>query len=207
MEAKIVVHGSVQNTVCKTASNVEYVARRGFLQSFMAGAFCIAAAPVYSGAAGYIKGSGNIRRLSMYSGHTGENLNAIYWIDGEYIRPVMDEINHFMRDWRDQKIIAMDYRNIDNLAATSVLLETSEPFLLLSGYRTKKTNDMLRRHSRNVARYSLHLKGQAADVKVKDRSSRQVATAAAYCASGGVGRYSGQGFVHIDCGDVRTWSI
>ena len=137
--------------------------RRNVLQYFLASAFCTLSAPTYSNAAGYLKGSGNIRRLKMYSGHTGESLNAIYWIDGQYIAEVMNEIDFFMRDWRDRRKIKMDRRNIDNLAAISAILETNEPFKLLSGYRTRRTNDMLRRRSRSVASNSLHVKGQAAD--------------------------------------------
>ncbi|MEL6227661.1 MAG: DUF882 domain-containing protein, partial [Pseudomonadota bacterium] len=68
-----------------------------------------------------------------------------------------------------------------------------------------QTNAMLRSKSRGVARNSLHMKGQAADLRMSNRSVSQVSRAAASCASGGVGRYSGSNFVHIDCGVVRTW--
>jgi uncharacterized protein YcbK (DUF882 family) len=64
---------------------------------------------------------------------------------------------------------------------------------------------MLRASSSGVARNSLHIKGQAADLRLKSRSVGQVARAAATCASGGVGKYSRSNFVHMDCGDVRSW--
>ena len=182
-------------------------ARRSVLQYFLAGAFAVAAAPAFPNAASYLKGAGNIRRLKMYCGHTGESLNTIYWIDGEYVREAMNEIDYLMRDWRQDRRISMAQQNIDNLSAISAILETDEPFKLLSGYRTKRTNDYLRRSSGSVARNSLHIKGKAADVRLKNRSSRQIATAAATCASGGVGQYRRENFVHIDCGQVRTWKI
>ena len=56
-----------------------------------------------------------------------------------------------------------------------------------------------------VAKKSLHLLGQAADISMPGRTVNQVARAAAKCAGGGVGKYSGSQFVHIDCGEIRVW--
>jgi len=77
--------------------------------------------------------------------------------------------------------------------------------MLLSGYRSPATNAMLRSKSRGVAKNSLHMVGQAADLRLKSRSVGQMAKAAAACASGGVGKYSRSDFVHMDCGPVRNW--
>ena len=82
---------------------------------------------------------------------------------------------------------------------------TAKLVQLLSGYRCPKTNAMLSSRSRGVARNSLHLKGQAADLRLKSRSVGQMAKAAEACASGGVGRYSRSDFVHMDCGPIRHW--
>jgi uncharacterized protein YcbK (DUF882 family) len=49
------------------------------------------------------------------------------------------------------------------------------------------------------------MKGQAADLRLSSRSVNQMARAASACHAGGVGRYSGSNFVHMDCGPVRTW--
>lgn len=148
---------------------------------------------------------GDIRRLQMYNGKTEETINTIYWIDGEFISEALHEIDYFMRDWRENKMIKMNVDNINILSATHQLLDTKEPFSLLSGFRTKKTNQMLRRRSRLVARNSLHVKGYAADVRLKSRSVAQIAKAARRCSEGGVGKYSRSNFVHIDCGKVRVW--
>ena len=91
------------------------------------------------------------------------------------------------------------------MAASHNIMDVDEPYLLLSGYRSAATNAMLRRQSRSVARNSLHVKGQAADLRLATRSVSQMAKAAQSCAAGGVGRYYGSNFVHMDCGDVRTW--
>ena len=129
----------------------------------------------------------------------------IYWIEGKYIKEALKEVNHFMRDWRTNDVIGIDARTIDIMAAAHNLMDVSEPYMLLSGYRSPKTNAMLRSKSRGVAKNSLHMKGQAADLRLQSRSVGQMAKAAAICRAGGVGSYSRSNFVHMDCGPVRTW--
>ena len=179
------------------------ITRRGLLGVFAATA--VVAAPTYSNAFGLLKGAGDIRRIRMYSGRTGESIDTIYWIEGEYIPEVLKEINHFMRDWRSDDTMKMDPRNFDVMAAAHRLMDVSEPYMLLSGYRSPATNAMLRSNSRGVAKNSLHMKGQAADLRLKSRSVGQMARAAKACSGGGVGTYSRSNFVHMDCGSVRTW--
>ena len=156
-------------------------------------------------AAGFLRGGGDIRRLNMYSGRTGEKISMIYWIDGEYIGDAVQEINHFMRDWRNGEVKQIDTRTLDIMTATHNLLDTTEPYTLVSGYRSPASNAMLRSRSSGVARNSLHMRGQAADLQLRSRSVSQLARAATACHGGGVGRYSGSNFVHVDCGQVRTW--
>ena len=179
------------------------VTRRGLLLAFAATA--VALAPTYSGAAGFLRNGGDIRRIRMYSGRTGESINTIYWIEGEYIPEAMMEINHFMRDWRQNAVADIDARAIDIMAAAHNLLDADEPYMMLSGYRTAQTNAMLRRRSRDVARNSLHMAGQAADLRLNTRTVGQMYQAAVACNAGGVGRYSRSNFVHMDCGQVRRW--
>jgi uncharacterized protein YcbK (DUF882 family) len=179
------------------------VTRRGLLSAFAATA--LVAAPTYSNAFGLIRGAGDIRRLHMHSGRTGEKIDMIYWIDGEYVPEALFEVNRFMRDWRTDGAISMDTRTVDILAASHRMLDTDIPYLLLSGYRSPKTNAMLRSKSRGVARNSLHMKGQAADIRIQGRSVSQISRAAISCSAGGVGKYSSSNFVHMDCGPVRVW--
>ncbi|NYI29836.1 YcbK family protein [Sulfitobacter geojensis] len=177
--------------------------RRALLGAFAATA--VAAAPTYSKAAGFLRGGGDIRRIKMYSGRTGERIDMIYWIEGKYIKDAVKEVNYFMRDWRTDGVKSMDLRTVDIMAAAHNLLDVNEPYMLLSGYRSPKTNAMLRSRSRGVAKNSLHMKGQAADLRLGSRSVNQMARAAIACHGGGVGRYSGSNFVHMDCGVVRSW--
>jgi uncharacterized protein YcbK (DUF882 family) len=186
-----------------TGTSQSGMTRRALLGAFAA--TTVTAAPTFANAAGFLRGAGDIRRIRMYSGRTGERLDMIYWIEGQYIKDAFNEINHFMRDWRTDEVTNMDLRTVDIMAASHNLLDVNEPYMLLSGYRSPKTNAMLRSRSSGVAKNSLHLKGQAADLRLASRSVHQVAKAAMACGGGGVGRYSGSNFTHMDCGTVRAW--
>ena len=177
--------------------------RRALLGAFAA--TTLTATPTFSHAFGILRGAGDIRRIKMYNGRTGENIDTIYWIEGNYIKDALAELNHFMRDWRNNKVAGIDTRTVDIMAASHNLLDTSEPYMLISGYRSPETNAMLRSRSSGVAKNSRHLRGEAADLRLKSRSVNQMFRAASACAAGGVGRYSSSNFVHMDCGPVRAW--
>lgn len=195
--------GRIRGEDHMTIDGSSSMSRRALLGAFAATA--ITAVPTFANAAGFLRGGGDIRRIKMYSGRTGERIDMIYWIEGKYVREAVKEINHFMRDWRTDGVKSMDLRTIDIMSAAHNLLDATEPYMLLSGYRSPQTNAMLRSRSRGVAKNSLHMKGQAADLRLSSRSVGQVARAAAACKGGGVGKYSRSNFVHMDCGVVRTW--
>lgn len=195
--------GRIRGEDHMTTDTASSMSRRAILGAFAATA--ITAAPTFANAAGFLRGGGDIRRIKMYSGRTGERIDMIYWIEGEYVRDAVKEINHFMRDWRTDGVTSMDLRTIDIMSAAHNMLDATEPYMLLSGYRSPQTNAMLRSRSRGVAKNSLHMKGQAADLRLSSRTVAQVARAAAACRGGGVGKYSRSNFVHMDCGVVRTW--
>lgn len=199
----IMATGRDDGTELMTGKSTSGMTRRALLGAFAATA--VTAAPTYSNAAGFLRGGGDIRRIRMYSGRTGERIDMIYWIEGKYIKDAVKEVNYFMRDWRTDDIKTMDLRTVDIMAASHNLLDVHEPYMLLSGYRSPKTNAMLRSRSRGVAKNSLHMRGQAADLRLASRSVNQMAKAAIACHGGGVGRYSGSNFVHMDCGVVRNW--
>lgn len=194
-----------QDNTDSVGTGLTPITRRALLGAFAATA--ITAAPQFSGAFAFTRKSGDIRRLKMYSGRTGESLDMIYWIDGKYIPEALQQINFFCRDWRNNQVHSIDTRTIDILAATHRLLDSDEPYMLLSGYRSPATNRMLAARSRNVAQNSLHLVGEATDVRLRSRSVSQIARAAIACNAGGVGRYSRSDFVHMDCGPVRNWGV
>jgi uncharacterized protein YcbK (DUF882 family) len=174
--------------------------RRSFL-GVLAGACIIAAAPAYANAPGFLRGAGDVRRIALRNQRTGEALNTVYFANGRYIPEAMTEISFFMRDWRQNVVRQYHPTNIDILAMTHRMLETNEPYLVISGYRTPQTNRMLS----GAARESYHMRAMAADVRLQSRDVSQISRAAHACRAGGVGTYGRSNFVHMDCGPIRTW--
>lgn len=177
--------------------------RRGVISGLTA----CAALPVsaHATAPAILSGKGKFRALSVVNHRTGEKLNSVYWVEGEYIPEALEAFNYVLRDWRQNVSFDMDRRVIDIIAATQNLLDTDEPFQIVSGYRSPKTNAMLRSKSRGVARNSYHTRGMAVDLTLDTRSVPEMARAAKTLAAGGVGRYSRSQFVHVDSGPVRAW--
>ena len=150
-------------------------------------------------------GKGAFRRIRFVNSRLQEQLDAVYWIDGEYVPEALQEISGILRDWRADLVKPYHERALDVLAAAHARLDVDEPFEVVSGYRSPQTNAAMRQRSSGVARNSYHTRAMAVDVKLKNRSVRQIAGAAESLGAGGVGRYSRSNFVHMDCGPVRTW--
>jgi len=151
-----------------------------------------------------LKGSTTDRWLSFYNLHTSEALKVAYWADGGYVTESLAAINNNLRDHRTGTIHEIDRRLLDLLWRVRSELDTTEPFQIISGYRSPQTNAMLRSHSDGVAAHSLHMDGMAADIQVPGRSLELIRKVAISIKSGGVGYYPSQ-FVHVDVGRVRTW--
>jgi L,D-transpeptidase ErfK/SrfK len=145
------------------------------------------------------------RSLSFYNLHTGESLKAAYWEKGRYLPDALREIWYVLRDFRTGEIKPIDSRLLDLLAALRARLDTREPFDVISGYRSPATNAMLAAHSRGVSPRSLHMRGQAIDIRVPGRALSAVHGAAVSLRGGGVGYYPRPDFVHVDVGRVRYW--
>lgn len=178
------------------------VVTRRFALAGLAGLAALAATPA---APAVLRGKGSFRSVKLVNGRTGEWLDTVYWVEGAYIDDALHAISHIMRDVREEAVAPIAPATIDIISATHGLLECSEPFEVISGYRTPRTNAMLRSNSRGVARNSYHVRAMAADLRIGSRSVKQVAGAALSLGAGGVGRYSRAEFVHVDSGPVRDW--
>ncbi|MEM9140704.1 MAG: DUF882 domain-containing protein [Pseudomonadota bacterium] len=184
-------------------SSKEVISRRAIIGGLAAG--IAVPTPFFAASPAIAKGTGNFRSLSLINNRTAERLNTVYWVEGQYIPEALEAFNYILRDWRESAVIKIDPKAIDIMAATQNLLDTSEPFEVVSGYRSPKTNAMLRSRSRGVARNSYHTRGMAVDLTIKSRSAREVGRAAISLKAGGVGRYSRSNFTHVDSGPVRNW--
>jgi uncharacterized protein YcbK (DUF882 family) len=147
------------------------------------------------------------RTLSLYNIHTKETLTTTYKKNGKYVPEEMAKINWFMRDWRKNESIVMDPRLIDLLWEIHSELGSKQPIHLICGYRSRATNEMLRRTVGGQASHSRHIVGMAADVHFPDIPLRMLRYSALIREKGGVGYYptSAIPFVHVDVDRVRAW--
>src|SRR5690348_450575 len=77
-----------------------------------------------------------VRELSFHNVHTGERLKTTYFENGKYVPSALLEVNHFFRDFRTNEVRVIDPRLLDLLFRIHGALDTSEPFNLISGYRS-----------------------------------------------------------------------
>lgn len=145
------------------------------------------------------------RRLALYNVHTGEYLDAYFQTIGGYCEQTLEDINYLLRDRRTGEIKPIDLNLLALMHELSCRLKTDRPFHIISGYRSKSTNEYLRKRSQNVASKSLHLKGKAVDVRIPGLSLSRIHRAAVALKGGGVGHYPKSNFIHLDTGRVRYW--
>jgi uncharacterized protein YcbK (DUF882 family) len=149
--------------------------------------------------------SATMRTVAMDNLHTGESLEAVYWADGDYIPDVLDAVNFHLRDYRTGDVHEIDPKLLDLLDAMNTKTETKGRFQVISGYRSAKTNAMLRERSEEVAKKSFHMSGMAIDVRLPDVDLSRLRDAALSLGLGGVGYYPESNFVHMDVGPLRNW--
>ena len=190
---------------CERNGRERVVARRGVLGAGL-GFGCFAA--IGSGgtaALAQVASGGAPRRLSIQRVQTGETFDDVYWRDGQYDREALRRLDWVFRDPSLDEATPMDPRLFDVLHTMARLLDATEAFQVVSGYRAPETNAARARASRRVSRVSLHMSGMAADVRLQGRDSTAMARLAAEMQVGGVGLYRRDGFVHLDCGPARRW--
>jgi uncharacterized protein YcbK (DUF882 family) len=143
--------------------------------------------------------------LAFRNLHTGETVAVVYRADGQLDLGALREIDWVLRDFRTGEARPMDRRLLDLLWRLRSALDTTEPYEVISGYRSPATNTMLRRSGRGVARGSLHTRAMAVDVRLPGRSLAALRDIALALRLGGVGYYPASDFVHVDVGRVRFW--
>lgn len=187
-------------TPMNEAQGLRGLTRRGFLAASLAtGALvaapglCVAAQP-------------ESRRLKLYNTHTGESLDVTYFEQGVYHDQALAEVDFILRDFRANAEAPIARGVIDLVHDLSLVLGTTAPVHIISGYRSPQTNARLRRSGGGgVAKRSLHMDGMAIDLRIPGRDLVTVRDAALTMRRGGVGFYPKEQFVHVDTGRVRRW--
>ena len=142
----------------------------------------------------------------LFNVHTKETQN--FFIDEMFnAREVpWRDFDYFCRDWRRGEYIKMDPNILIKLLKVMEGVVTNGDVLkanVLSAYRSKKTNDMLRLKSSKVAKNSFHIIGKAIDVQIPGTSIKELHKYSNAVSGGGVGVY--ETFVHLDTGPNRRW--
>lgn len=180
--------------------------RRNFIMAAGAAAAGVVVAPSFPMPAIALPFAPYKRSLAFHNLRTGDKLDIVYWADGQYIPEATREIARGMRDGRTDQIHTIDNRLVELMQKLRSTLRTSEPIQVICGYRSPETNAMLHETTEGVAPNSLHMEGEAVDLRVIDRPLAYVRRCAVSLKAGGVGYYPHSNFVHVDVGAVRQWS-
>jgi uncharacterized protein YcbK (DUF882 family) len=145
------------------------------------------------------------RTLAFHNLHTNEDLECAYWSNGGYDQVALEDIAYVLRDHRADEVQAIDTELLDLLTLVRRTLNTGQPFHVISGYRSPRTNAKLHAKSKGVAKKSLHMLGKAIDVRIPDVPLSRLRKVGLELAAGGVGYYPKSNFVHLDIGRPRFW--
>lgn len=151
--------------------------------------------------------SADARKIALYNIHTKTTLEVTFKRNGTYVPEALQKINWHLRDWRRNEATRMDPSLIDLVWEIHRELGSRKPIHVISGFRSPKTNEILRKTRGGQARRSQHLLGKAMDVHFPDVPVRTLRYSALIREQGGVGYYptSATPFVHVDTGRVRHW--
>lgn len=181
------------------------LSRRGFLRGLLVGgsvAF-VHGLPVRAMASDLVVPD---RSISLVNTHTGEELSTEFFRAGSYADESLTALNHLLRDYRTGDVAPIDPRLFDLLHDMARLADREPRFEVISGYRSPATNAMLSAQSGGVAKGSLHMQGQAIDIRLVGYRTDRLRDLALSMNSGGVGYYRKSDFIHVDTGRVRTWA-
>ena len=146
------------------------------------------------------------RALNLAHNHTGERIALVFAQGQRYLPDALQALNHFLRDHYTGEVGCIDPRLFDMMHRVQQTLGSGTAYEVISGYRCSATNERLRRQGGGgVARRSLHMDGQAIDVRLRGVALSELHAAARGLAAGGVGYYQRDRFVHLDTGRPRHW--
>lgn len=152
------------------------------------------------------------RTLSLVRPQNGEKLKVLYWKDGEVIPSAYEQLCHIMRDINGKASAQIDPKLFETLWGTQAFIARygiEQPLEILSGYRSPESNAKLIEAGIPAARQSLHMKGKAADIRIRRLNADILGGLVRSFQQGGVGFYyrdaPGGGWIHADTGLNRSW--
>ena len=150
------------------------------------------------------------KRIAFRNVHTNDTVDARFFGANGWDAQGLAELNHGLRDWRNNEQTVMDPALILLLSKIRDTLDVDArtKIELISGYRSPQTNAALRERGgehTGVASKSQHMLGKATDIHMPGIALDRLHAVALAMGGGGVGYYPKDGFVHVDTGRVRHW--
>lgn len=152
------------------------------------------------------------RTITLVRPASGEKTKLLYWKDGEVIDSAYQELCHLLRDVNGKETAPIDPKLFETLWGAQAFVARygiESPVEILSGYRTRNSNNKLIEQGIPAARQSLHMEGKAADIRIANLNEEVLGGLVRSFRQGGVGFYyrSGPrgGWIHADTGLKRTW--
>jgi uncharacterized protein YcbK (DUF882 family) len=149
----------------------------------------------------------NSFQLKLINANTKQKMSFQFPTNYKLSSRQVSGLNNFLKDWRTDEIKNIDTAVLEDFLKICSLCAIENKVLnvnIHSGFRSKKTNEYLRRSSYKVAKNSMHILGKAIDFSIPGMDSRSLAKVVRANTRGGVGSY--QNFVHLDSGPKRSWS-
>ncbi|HAT2715701.1 MULTISPECIES: YcbK family protein [Aeromonas] len=145
------------------------------------------------------------RVLNFYRPESGERGEFCYWNNGQKTSDY-ESACWLLRDIHINEKVDMDVELLDLICGISgwfSLYGINKPFIVNSGYRSKRTNAKIE----GAAKDSYHTLGKAMDGRIEGIPAAYLGRAIAAFKTGGVGFYVNRknDFVHADVGRVRYW--
>lgn len=144
------------------------------------------------------------QKIMFFHTHTHERLTITH-SPGQCTLDTRNQLDYFLRDFRTGEQHPIDTAILDTLYKVQDKLKGRGVFEVISGYRSAKTNQYLREKGSGVDLKSLHMSGQAIDIRLSGLHSQKLRDIAISLGIGGVGYYAKSDFVHLDTGNFRTW--
>lgn len=146
--------------------------------------------------------------IHLVNAHTKEETQGRFFTATGYDMAVVERLNWIWRDWRDNEASQIDPRLFWAVAvvrASAMKEGHNGQVTLLSGYRTKKTTQLLRSQGVNAALDSQHMKARAVDMRLAGIPASRISGFVEWLQVGGTGHYPGSNFTHADSGSLRKW--
>ncbi|MBY3433251.1 DUF882 domain-containing protein [Rhizobium laguerreae] len=150
--------------------------------------------------------------LRLFNPHTKEKYDIQLFQGSQWNAMGVLSCDWMMRDWRENQTVRCDRKLYAALYVIQRKYGISNPISVNSGFRSVKTNMMLRGNSieqnggvswETPAVNSQHCKARAVDFMVPGVQPREVAAFVESLGLGGTGNYPT--FTHMDTASVRRW--